>query len=110
MTRLLLSSYGCARLWDQPKDSFFTYKDGMVITLLLSPDGPHGIARRGYPGFSYDTSLQLTHYANCDELLQGLLEVLYGSIRALEKARADDTAGFVRFIAEIVKEFQMKYL
>ncbi len=60
MTRLMLSSHGCARLWDQPGEATFTYKNGMIITLLLSPDSAHGMPRKKYPGFTYDTSLRLT--------------------------------------------------
>ncbi len=67
LTRLMLSSFGCARLWSESKGQEFTFEDGMVVTLLLSPDSIHGIARNTYPGFSYDTSLQLTLGSTVDQ-------------------------------------------
>ncbi len=60
MMNLLLCSQGCARLWDQSVQSSFTYTDGLVITLLLSPDSAYGMPRENYPGFTYDTSLEIT--------------------------------------------------
>ena len=60
MMNLLLRSEGCARLWDQPMKSDFSFSNGLVVTLLLSPDTAHGMSRKNYPGFTYDTSLQIT--------------------------------------------------
>ncbi len=72
MMALLLSSQGCASLWNTQK-KHLTFSKGTVLTLLLSPDSPHGQPRTScdphsaYDGFTYDTSLLLTTGTDLDE-------------------------------------------
>ena len=64
LMKLLLSNHGCAQLWQEKgtEISFNAYQ-GMVLTLLLSPDnitGTPACAGPYFTGFSYDTYLMGT--------------------------------------------------
>ena len=56
MMNLLFASNGCASLW-QERNTKIHVRQGMVLTLLLSPDSLHGMPnpKTGYTGFDYDT-------------------------------------------------------
>ena len=61
MMKLLFSSRGCANLWQEKAESVaIKVTQGMVLTLLLSPDSLAGtpkVCGMPYTGFDYDTSL-----------------------------------------------------
>ncbi len=63
LMKLLFASRGCAVLWQDIKNhACFNVEDGMVLTLLLSPDSLFGTPHLGgstYKGFDYDTSILL---------------------------------------------------
>lgn len=60
LMREMLESYGVARHWSNNREISFNPWQGIVCTLLLSPDSSVALRLGGFKGFNFDTTLFIT--------------------------------------------------